>query len=168
MERSCYICERTEVLIDDHHIDCAHGARSKETVPLCRRCHRTYHDHGVDWFEDEFLDRVLEIENKRRAIYGIPPMKREDVKRSPYWNKTHGIREEGGKQQGEDDDIRERFMKRQIIPLCGWDWVRGYRLRTYPEQYIEVSVDDKVIAKVAASEKSGTLRKAMKDCRSDD
>lgn len=162
MEYSCYICGRIEVLIDNHHVDCDHGAISKETVPLCRRCHRTYHDLGLEWFDDEFLDRALEIKNKWRAIYGIPPMKREDVKRSPYWNKIHGIKEEGAEREPETVNPALRLINRGLEPLCGWDWLHEHAARTYPEQWITVEYDNKPLIKVTSSVKRGILRKAMK------
>lgn len=96
----CYICD-SEHFVDDHHYDCCEGKLSPETVPLCRRCHRTYHGLGVGWFEDEYLDKAIEIENKRREIHRAnshkaearpkPAMTREDITRSNYFNKVHGI-----------------------------------------------------------------------------
>lgn len=88
-EKLCYICPSNKY-VDDHHVDCCEGKLSPETVPLCRRCHRTYHDLGVEWFDDEYLEKAIEIENRRREIFGQPPMRREDVTRSDYWNKIHG------------------------------------------------------------------------------
>ena len=89
---SCYICD-SDKFVDDHHYDCQEGKLSPETAPLCRRCHRTYHDLGVEWFDDEYLDKAIEIENKRRGIQGWrqPRMRREDISRSDYWNKIHNI-----------------------------------------------------------------------------
>ncbi len=152
---TCYICDKTDGVVDDHHIDCAHGDRSEETTPLCRRCHRTYHDLGVKWFDDEYLDKVLEIENKRRAIYGLSIMRREDIERSNYWNKTHGI-------IAKHPIKPEPFVRLGIKPLCGWDWLYKHISDPYPEQWIEVKYDDKVIAKVGTSAKRGILKKAMK------
>ena len=102
---NCWICNSNK-FVDNHHYDCKKGKISPETVPLCRRCHRTYHDRGVEWFDDEYLEKIIEIENKARAIYqkaGIRSkfsqpeeplvlLKREDIQRSTYWNKTHGIK----------------------------------------------------------------------------
>lgn len=107
--KTCFICP-SDKFVDDHHYDCLEGKLSPETVPMCRRCHRTYHNFGVEWFDDEFLDKAIEVENKRREIWrnnlekfkemGVSPyrllrvqspMKREDVRRSDYWNKIHGI-----------------------------------------------------------------------------
>lgn len=114
MSRKCCICLSTTNL-DDHHIDCNEGKLSPETVPLCRRCHRTYHDRGLKWFEDEFLDKTIELENRRREIvnskkltppyqgisvpYGLcdisplPPVDKAEViaSRSDYWYKKHGL-----------------------------------------------------------------------------
>ena len=109
-KQRCYICP-SDRFVDDHHYDCQEGKVSPETVPMCRRCHRTYHNFGVEWFDDEFLDKAIEIENKRREIWRanrekliemristyalqrvLSPMKREDVQRTDYWNKIHGIK----------------------------------------------------------------------------
>ena len=98
-KKVCYICG-SDRFVDDHHYDCREGKLSPETVPLCRRCHRTYHDRGIEWFDDDFLDKAIEIENKRRQIFNSSPgiiihqfplIKREDIQRSDYWNKIHGI-----------------------------------------------------------------------------
>jgi len=99
-EKACYICASTAKFIDGHHVDCQEGKLSPEKVPLCRRCHRTYHDLGVDYFDDEYLDKAIELENRRREVWydkGRSPekrlvlLKREDIQRSYYWNKIHGI-----------------------------------------------------------------------------
>lgn len=103
LKATCYICGGHR-FVDHHHVDCCEGKLSLETVPLCRRCHRTYHDLGVDWFEDEYLDIAIEIENRCREIqrahahgniFGaqIQPMTRADVRRSGYWNKKHGVKQ---------------------------------------------------------------------------
>lgn len=94
---NCYICGGNKY-VDDHHLDCCEGMLSSETVPLCRRCHRTYHHLGVDWFDEEFVDKAIEVENKRRQILHWPSrkplelMKRKDIKRSDSWYKKHGIK----------------------------------------------------------------------------
>lgn len=110
----CEVCG-SERFVDAHHYDCKEGKISPDTINLCRRCHRTYHDNGIEWFDDEYLAKVIEIENKFRVIhnanlkesvnrirhkyidglYGgkeLRPIKRGDVQRSDYWNKIHGIR----------------------------------------------------------------------------
>ena len=115
MADPCYICN-SDRFVDDHHYDCREGKLSPETVPFCRRCHRTYHDLGVDYFEDEYLDKIIEVENKRREIwqlskYGrvLPPLKREDIRRSDYWNKTHGITERKEK--------KEKRAEQLLLPM---------------------------------------------------
>ena len=50
-----------------------------------------------------------------------------------------------------------------IDPLCGYDWLQKHIFDTYPEQWIEVKYDNKVIAKVGTSAKRGILKKAMKE-----
>lgn len=89
---TCEICG-SERFVDAHHYDCKEGRVSPETILLCRRCHRTYHDRGIEWFDDDKMDKAIEIENKRRKLVGAPGLlRREDIHRSPYWNKIHGIR----------------------------------------------------------------------------
>ena len=103
--KRCYICG-SDKFVDDHHYDCREGKLSSETIPLCRRCHRTYHDRGIEWFDEEYLDKIIEIENKRREIRNstkgvvvnpFPLIKREDIKRSSYWNKIHNMPPKKGK-----------------------------------------------------------------------
>lgn len=86
----CFICPSTK-FVDDHHIDCKEGKVSPETVPLCRRCHRTYHDLGLEWFDDDLLPKAIELENKRRQLFGQAPVRREEIKRSNYYYSKHGI-----------------------------------------------------------------------------
>lgn len=111
--KRCYICG-SDKFVDDHHYDCREGKLSPETVPLCRRCHRTYHDLGVEWFEDEYLDKAIEIENKRKEIRNsakgvvnpFPLIKREDIKRSSYWNKIHNMPPKKGKAVIKQSDLQ--------------------------------------------------------------
>ena len=86
----CAICGSIK-FVDDHHLDCREGKLSPETAPLCRRCHRTYHDWGVGAFSPGTTERALEVENMRRRIYGRPLMTLADVKRSGYWRKKWGL-----------------------------------------------------------------------------
>ena len=95
----CEVCG-SERFVDAHHYDCKEGKISSETINLCRRCHRTYHDRGIEWFDDEYLDKAIEIENRHREIrnaqkgivHPFPLLQRGDIVRSDYWNKIHGIR----------------------------------------------------------------------------
>ena len=96
---NCEICG-SDKFVDAHHYDCKEGKISPETINLCRRCHRTYHNYGADWFDDEYLDKVIQIENKRRELIytnldnPVKPLvllRREDIVRSDYFNKIHGI-----------------------------------------------------------------------------
>jgi len=88
----CYVCS-SDRFVDDHHIDLKHGAISDETVPLCRRCHTTIHRYGgIHWFDDEILDRAIEVWNRTKALYDKPLMTRDKIKRSDYWYKKHNIK----------------------------------------------------------------------------
>ncbi len=103
-KRTCAICG-SDSFVDAHHFDCREGKISPETIMLCRRCHRTYHDRGIEWFDDDKLDKAIEIENKHREILNLDrlnegrkplsyqqPLRREDILRSNYWTKIHGVR----------------------------------------------------------------------------
>lgn len=99
-DMTCEIC-RSDRFVDVHHYDCKEGKISPETIILCRRCHRTYHDLGVEWFDDGIIDRAIQMENRRREIVyanlqtptkPLLLLKREDIRRSDYWNKIHGIK----------------------------------------------------------------------------
>lgn len=131
-EKACYICSSNK-FIDDHHFDCCEGKLSPETVPLCRRCHRTYHDLGVEWFEDEYLDKAIEIENRRREIVysnlkspskPLELFRREDIRRSDYFNKTHGL-PETKERKGSQTPVFAFHLPRGE-PLCGWAWVHEH------------------------------------------
>lgn len=58
-------------------------------------------------------------------------------------------------------DIIWRF-RLCMPPLCGWDWLKKHAVDTYPEQWIEVKYDNKIIARVGTSAKRGILRKAIR------
>ncbi|GAG54444.1 unnamed protein product, partial [marine sediment metagenome] len=126
----CWICSSTK-FVDNHHIDCLRGKKSDETVPLCRRCHMTYHNYGLEWFDDAFLDKALELENKRRQIFGHPPLRKEGVKfhRSDYWYKVHGIKRKWDdstmeiKEEKNLERFEQRMSRQGIEPLCGRDWL---------------------------------------------
>jgi len=148
----CYICGSKKP-VDKHHYDCCEGELSPETVPLCRRCHRTYHDLGVDWFDDEHLDKAIEVENKRRELHGRRQMTRAEITRSNYFNKTHGIKE-----QRQPSLPHTKMTLPGITPLCGQDWINSH-LEKYPggvlpRQTIEVLFDGKQIFKL----RTGTRR----------
>ncbi|MGQ9545957.1 MAG: hypothetical protein ACUVTR_02160 [Dehalococcoidia bacterium] len=129
----CYICSSNRY-VDDHHVDCQYGEVSPDTVPLCRRCHRTFHDWGVEWFDDELVDRAIGVENMRRTIFGEPPLERKDIVRSDYWYKKHGIKRP-------DSDKRiialanavtfKSLVRPGIEPLCGWPWVEENMDKVY-------------------------------------
>ena len=90
-EKACYICG-SKIFIDDHHYDLKYGKISSETVPLCRRCHHTIGMwNGIHMFDDNLLDKAIEVWNMTQALYKRPLMTRENIKRSAYWNKQHNI-----------------------------------------------------------------------------
>jgi hypothetical protein len=161
----CYICS-SDKYIDEHHVDCQYGEVSPDTVPLCRRCHRTFHDLGVEWFDDEVLDRAIEVENMRRKIFGKPLLERKDIIRSDYWYKKHGIKRLHHLPGG-----GEVFLGRSILsiirpgfdPLCGWPWLEANEGKEYPEQKITVFFNDKALVDIpSTAKKPGLIKAAMK------
>jgi len=114
-QKLCLICG-SDKFVDEHHYDCKEGKISPETLLLCRRCHRTYHDLGIEWFDDRYLDKAIAIENKRRQIIyanlkdpqkSLQLLKREDISRSPYWNKIHGLKATSRKPPQETKEAKQ-------------------------------------------------------------
>jgi len=156
------------------------GALSPETVPLCRRCHRTYHDWGVGAFSPDTTEKALEVENKRREILrSLPsdhplyqslrfsrqeaqtPLKLEDVRRSRYWYKKWGI----------TPPRRERVKRVPLKmpsspPLCGEDWLRTHLADHTPEEIaalaIEVGCDHRWLPPVSLAAKRGTVKATVR------
>lgn len=104
--KACYVCG-SEKFVVDHHYDFVEGKLSPETVSMCRRCHWTLHGCGVDWFEDKYLEKAIEIENRHREIHyaslknptsPLQLVTRGDIQRPDYFNKTHGITAKNKKQ----------------------------------------------------------------------
>lgn len=92
-EKICYICGSNN-FVDDHHIDCRKGEISPKTVPLCRRCHSTIHMfNGIHMFEDDLLNKAIEVWNMTEVLYGRPLMTKDKIKRSNYWLKKHRVEE---------------------------------------------------------------------------
>ena len=121
--KHCWICN-SEKFVDRHHYDCREGQISPETVDLCRRCHRTYHDRGIQWFEDEYLDKAIEIENKRREllyslflnpIHPLILFRREDIKRSDYFKKKHKIIKSPNNKQPARKTVKEKQLGFEVI-----------------------------------------------------
>jgi len=137
---NCEICG-SDKFVDAHHYDCKEGKLSPETINLCRRCHRTYHDRGIEWFDDDLIDKAIEVENKRREIRNahleelnqerlnesikLPyyswlkkpilhksPLKREDIQRSVYWNKIHGIKK---RKQPTRETVEQKRLGFEVI-----------------------------------------------------
>lgn len=152
----CYICS-SDQHIDDHHVDCQYGEVSPDTVPLCRRCHRTFHDLGVEWFDDELLDRAIEVENMRRKMFSKPLLERKDIVRPDYWYKKHGIKRVPGGTR------LISLIKPGLQPLCGWPWLEANEGKVYPEQSIVVFFNDKeLVAMPVTAKKPGLIKAAMK------
>lgn len=129
-------------------------------MPLCRRCHRTYHDFGVEWFDDELLDRAIEVENMRRKIFGEPPLERKDIVRSDYWYKKHGIR----RPEPSRSFTHPRLMVGPgIEPICGWDWLEENWNKEVPEQGITVFFKGKeLVAMPSTAVKPRLIKSVMK------
>lgn len=92
-EKTCHVCS-SGIFIDDHHIDLCGGKISPMTVPLCRRCHSTIGMYnGIHMFDDDLLDKAIEVWNMTQTLLNRPLMTRDKIKRSKYWKKKHNIPE---------------------------------------------------------------------------
>jgi uncharacterized protein YlaI len=158
----CYICGSSNH-VDNHHIDYRRGKVSPEIVPLCRRCHRTLHDLGVEWFDDEFLDKAVKIDNKRREIWNLAPLSRDDIKRSEYYCKMHGIKVEKIPKPSAYTSSTFIFPKGE--PLPGWDWILSHLGDEYAEPIMELYYDDQLIGTVTGKSKRGSVREIVKGLR---
>jgi len=172
MSEKCYICPSTAV--DDHHIDCNGGKLSPETVPLCRRCHRTYHDRGLEWFDDDIIDKAIELENRRREIINSKTMvdKAEVIaNRSDYWYKKHGLtkpRTVGKAQSSIAEGVLRELRYRGTEPLCGKEWLANALARVGTElfnQSMTIVYDGRVLGEFDASTKRGEIKRVMKETK---
>lgn len=123
----CYIC-LSERYVDDHHYDFQHGKISPETVPLCRRCHATMGMYGgINMFDDDLLDKAIEVWNKTRSLLNRPLMTKDKIERSKYWLKKHGIKEVKGIDDNSGSQIPTfSFCLSRGEPLCGQQWVSDH------------------------------------------
>jgi hypothetical protein len=146
-KKVCWICSSSKY-VDDHHIDCCRGDISPEIVPLCRRCHRTYHDFGIGSFSPDTTEKALEVENKRREIWNAsgkfaihePPLKLEDVKRSGYWYKKHGIAPPHPlKKRAKVKLFQFRIPNSPV--LCGEKWLQEHVHDHTPEEISALSME---------------------------
>lgn len=167
----CWVCSSNK-FVDEHHYDCLEGKLSPETVPLCRRCHRTYHGLGANFFEDEYLDKVIEIENKRREIWKANnhgraqlPMTREDIRRSDYWNKKHNIAPPTRPEKRKAE--LSKAVRVGSIPLCGWEWLETHRRDHTQEEAdalaIEITYDGKQLPLVSVGDKRGAVKAIIRN-----
>lgn len=167
----CYICP-SDKFVDDHHYDCLHGLLSPETVPLCRRCHVTYHNLGVGSFSPDTTEKALEVENRRREILrslpsnhihyeNLPPMKLEDIKHSRYWYKKWGIAPPI--REKEKALVRRTPFRMPNCPaLCGDDWLRNHLNDYTPAEIealaIEIACDNRWLPPVLVASKKGAVK----------
>ena len=180
--KACYICPSTK-FVDSHHVDCQEGKLSPEMAPLCRRCHRTFHDLGVDYFDDEYLDKVIELENRRRQIVydslkdptkPLVLLKREDIKRSDYFNKKHGLpetkeaKEKKGSKATRDFEKAFLFNLPRGVPLCGQQWVRDhmYDLMDWVPRIEIIHPDLHLTADIDSKQKLKDVIKAIRGLKS--
>lgn len=189
MSKKCYICPSTATL-DDHHIDCNEGKLSPEMVPLCRRCHRTYHDRGLEWFDDDILDKAIELENRRREIINnkkltppypgisvpysmrhvspLPMVDKAEVvaMRSDYWYKKHGLTKPQAlvkASRAQKRIERELLYQGCTEPLCGKEWLANALARAKLfNQAMTIIHDGRVIGEFDTSTKRGEVKRLMK------
>ena len=170
----CFICS-SDKFVDEHHYDCMYGKLSPETVPLCRRCHVTYHVWGVGSFSPDTTEKALEVENKEREILrslpvghpkrrDLPPMKLEDVSRSRYWYKKHGIAPPPLGRKERSGVVPFKIPNNP--PLCGEDWLKAHLEDHTPEEIgalaIEISCGERQMPPVKTSDKRGKVKTIMR------
>jgi hypothetical protein len=151
------------------------GAISPETVPLCRRCHTTYHWYGVGAFSPKDTKKALKIENKKREIYrslprdhqryvNLPPLRLDEVKHSRYWYKKHGLTPPPAPKKFKNPLLQFRLPASP--PLCGEEWLSAHMNDHTMEEVaalkIEVSSNGKSLSSFSASDKMGSIKKLMK------
>ena len=178
-KKVCYICSSSK-FVDNHHYDCCEGKVSPEIVPLCRRCHRTYHDWGIGAFSPDTTERALEVENKRREIsrslppdhpsfLNLPPLKLEDVERSDYWYKKHGIPRPSHLGRKKPQGVWSRIPSN---PLCGNEWLMFHFLDHSREEIealtIEIACDNKWQPPVSVADKRGKVKAVVRRLRKED
>jgi len=179
--KSCYI-DGSQKYIENHHYDCMRGKLSPETVPLCKRCHRTYHIWGVGAFSPNTTEKALEVENKRREILrslpsdherrrflrpeDIQPMKLEDVHRSRYWYQKWGI---SPPIKEKKRIVRMRFRLPNSPSLCGDDWLskhlNDYSLGEIEALAIEIGYDNNWLPPVSVADRKGKIKTLVRSCR---
>lgn len=79
---------------------------------------------GIHMFEDDLLDKAIEVWNKTQALLGRPLMTKDKIERSNYWLKKHGIK--GGEDRRGVQTVAFPFHFPHGEPLCGWDWVNEH------------------------------------------
>ena len=183
----CWICSSGKH-VDNHHYDCMKGQLSPETVPLCRRCHVTYHVWGVGAFSPDTTEKALEVENKRREILRslpsdhpeyrrgkllniLSPLKLEDVSRSRYWYKKWGITPPVRERVKAGAVARVPFKIPNGIPLCGNEWLYNHLHDYTPEEIgtlgIEVACGSRWLQLVSVADKKGTLKRILRQVASE-
>lgn len=180
-EQVCYICPSNS-FVDDHHYDLQYGRISEETVPLCRRCHKTIHMYGgINMFEDELLDKAIEVWNVTQFLLNRPLMARDKIVRSKYWLKKHGVKkavtfdpvnkrftQEGGfaedNTKGSMTSAFPPFHFPHGEPLCGWSWVYAhqYDLLDYVPRIEIISPDLNLSVNINSKKKMGEVSKALR------
>ena len=120
-------------------------------------------------FDDEYLDKAIDIENRRRGLINSQPgtvnpyqmLRREDIKRSNYWYKKHGIKPPSpSKERGRVPAAPFRIPNSP--PLCGEDWLRTHLTDHTPEEIgalaIEVACDNRWLPPVSVAAKRGKVK----------
>ncbi|GAI73769.1 unnamed protein product [marine sediment metagenome] len=164
-EKTCYICNGDN-FVDDHHYDLQYGKISEETVPLCRRCHKTIHMYrGIHMFEDVYLDRAIEVWNRTQVLLNRPLMTKDKIERSKYWLKKHGIKGVKGIDEGEGSQTPAfPFHLPHGEPLCGWDWFNEhlYDLLDYVPRIEVVGPGIDLAVDISNKRELGKVSKALK------
>jgi len=135
----------------------------------------TYHVWGVGSFSPDTTEKALEVENKRREILrslpvghperrDLPPMKLDDVSRSRYWYKKHGIAPPPLGRKERSGVVPFKIPNNP--PLCGEDWLKAHLKDHTPEEIgalaIEISCGERQMPPVKTSDKRGKVKTIMR------
>ena len=178
----CFVCS-SDNHVDTHHYDCMRGKISSKTVPLCRRCHTTYHNWGIGSFSPDTTAKILEVENSRREILRSMPadhplyntlhfsrqeaqtiLKLEDVRHTRYWYKKWGITPPKN-----GNGRKPRAIPLEIPngePICGRDWLEihlnDHTVKEIEALTIEIACGNRWLP-VSVAEKKGKVKSIMRE-----
>jgi len=116
-------------------------------------------------FDDDLLDKAIEVWNKTQALLNRPLITKDEIVRSKYWLKKHGIK--GGEDRRGSQTPTFPFKLPNGEPLCGWDWVNEhlYDLLDYVPRIEIVSPSLNLSVNINSAKKMGEVSKTLREMR---